>query len=283
MNFKVLSIYFLYRRERFIYKYVILRNMEIISRISRGSKMDQIYISKNRSGLELGSYVVITPVLKKQAVNPYYHNIKSLEPIKVHIINEIFRFLSDSENVIITGSFVEKGFNFNEIDLIIINGAKSNIEEFIRERFGMEAHVIDITYKALRKGINTDPLFQMMLSRFAAKKRTLIKIETKINYKLLDIYLLKSKLLMDNFDCLNGKEKYKMIRNVFAIKHFLKSKELSKENIDRDINGYFGKNTVKEITDNTLEKQSFIKKYKILYDELFERIMEGVKHGAEQE
>ena len=43
--------------------------MEIISRVSKGSKMDQIYIPKNRAGLTIGEYVVITPLsreIKKQ-------------------------------------------------------------------------------------------------------------------------------------------------------------------------------------------------------------------------
>jgi hypothetical protein len=255
--------------------------VEVISRISRGTKMDQVYISKNRNpGFEVGSYVAITPVQLKRAAKPYYYHVKELEPIKVQIINEIFDLLDNAENVIITGSFLEKGFNLNDIDIIIINGASSNTEHFIKERFGIESHIISMTHETLRKGLNTDPLFQMLLSRFVSKKRILIKIEQEINYKLLDLHLLKSKLLIDNFDYLNGKEKYKMTRNIFAIKRFLENKEVTKENIDKDIDNYFGKDAVKDILDNTLQKADFIKKYRVLYNEVFERIMKGVKNGS---
>lgn len=245
--------------------------------------MDQVYISKNRSGFEVGSYVIITPALKGQAVNPYYYRAEKLEPIKIQIIDEIFKFMDDSENTIIAGSFLEKGFDMNDIDIIVINGTKKPIERFTADRFGIKSHVMDMTYESLRKGVNTDPLFGMLLSRFVAKKRILLKIKPEINYKLLDIYLLKSKLLIDNFDSFNGKEKYKLVRNMFAIKHFLESKRLSDESIDKDINDYFGKNAVKEIKDNIFEKISFIKKYKALYNNLFDRIMKGVKNGAKQE
>lgn len=254
--------------------------LQILSKISKGTKMDQVYISKNRNpGFEVGSYVVISPALEKQEIKPYYYQIKQLEPVKIQIINKIFEFLSDADNVIIAGSFLEKGFTFNDMDVMIINGTKNPIEKFIKEQFGMESHIINITYEALRKGLNTDPLFQMLLSKFVSKKRILIKIEPEINYKLLDIHLLRSKLLIDNFDYLNGKEKYKMTRNMFAIKRFLKKELLTKENIDKDINIYFGKNSVNEILDNTIPKIEFVRKYRKLYNDLFNEIMKGARNA----
>src|SRR3989344_4483632 len=130
--------------------------VEIISKISRGTKMDQIYVSKNRNPeFEVGSYVAISPALKKQAIKPYYYRVSQLEPIKTQIISEIFEFLS-AENVIITGSFLEKGFNLEDIDIIVINGAKQPIESFVKKKFGMVAHIISTSYDELRKGLNTD-------------------------------------------------------------------------------------------------------------------------------
>jgi len=41
--------------------------MEIIAKISKGTKMDQIYISKARAGLDAGSYVIISP-LKQETI-----------------------------------------------------------------------------------------------------------------------------------------------------------------------------------------------------------------------
>jgi len=36
--------------------------MAIVAKISRGSKMDQIYIPKNRAGFSTGQYVLISPL-----------------------------------------------------------------------------------------------------------------------------------------------------------------------------------------------------------------------------
>jgi len=61
--------------------------MEIIGRISKGSRMDQVYIPKNRAGLEVGSYVVIKPVKTEKIIEkPYFYNVEEIEPIKIKII-----------------------------------------------------------------------------------------------------------------------------------------------------------------------------------------------------
>ena len=49
---------------------------------------------------------------------------KVIEPIKLEIIKRIFNIiedLTDNENIIITGSFLDKGFHFNDIDVVIIS------------------------------------------------------------------------------------------------------------------------------------------------------------------
>src|SRR3989344_5321367 len=99
--------------------------MEIISRISKGSKMDQIYISKNRFGLNIGAYVTVKPLEtpKENIKNLYFRKANDLEPIKIEIIKKIFQMIDKHskklENIIITGSFLEKGFKFRDIDVII--------------------------------------------------------------------------------------------------------------------------------------------------------------------
>ena len=189
--------------------------MELISKISKGSKMDQIYIPKKRNGFVTGSYVIIqnikTPIQTKK---PYFYNIKSIEPIKIEVIKQIMQIINKTiscENIIITGSFLDKGFNFNDIDIILINKNNLNIKvikEEIEKSTGIKTHIIQTTNKTLIKGLSTDPLYQMMLSKYITKKRFIYKIKNKIKYKILDLHLLKSKILIDNFDILNGNEKY---------------------------------------------------------------------------
>ena len=256
---------------------------ELIARVSRGTAMDQIYIPKNRPyGFEIGNYVVIEPALRKSEVTQFYYNTGKIAPIKSNIIQELFRHVANAENVIITGSFLENGFMFEDLDVVIVNGSCPSLKNFMKENFGLEVHIIEISYVALRLGLNTDPLFQMMLSRFVAKEKVLFKIRPKLNYKLLDLHLLKSKPLIYNFDLLTGPEKYKLVRNAVAIKNFIKGNKITNKTIDNAIEHIFGKGQINSLKNNILSKETFIKKYKELYEETFNQIIEGIQHDTKQ-
>src|SRR3989338_8998130 len=236
---------------------------ELISKISKGSKMDQIYIPKERSpGFETGTFVLIRPALEKAKINPFYYNVDNIEPIKIILIQEILSHFEYFDNAIITGSFLEIGFDFEE-------------------NLGINVHIISVNFKTLLKGISTDPLFQMLTSKLVSKKRVIFKIKNEINYKLLDLQLLKSELLIINFHFLTGREKYKFVRNLFAIILFLDEKSISPELVDNEINKYFGKDSVKNIKENLVDK-SFLARYEKLYENTFKRIMKGVKNGSKQ-
>jgi len=238
--------------------------------------MDQIYVPKNRPpGLESGTYVLIAPALENEKTELFYYNIKKIEPIKVQIIEKIFEFIN-AENVIVCGSFLEKGFGFEDIDVIVVKGQGKGLKDFIWENFGLETHLIEIDYPSLRNGLNTDPLFQMLLSKFVAKERVLFKMERKINYKHMDLHLIHSNALIYAFDVLGGNEKYKLLRNSFGIKMFIENKKMDKYTLNKEIDNYFGKGFIEEVLKNTLEKKEFIKKYKKFHKNLFNKIMDGV-------
>jgi len=257
--------------------------MELLARISKGTNMDQIYLPKSRPpGLEAGVYVRIEPVQKKTRFTPYYCNVRALEPLKIQVIQDIFDFIQTAENILITGSFLEKGFQFNDIDIVLINSTGAGLRLFLKEKFGLETHIISMNYDTLRTGLNTDPLFQMLLNKFVAKKRVFFNIKPELNYKLLDLHLLKSELLIDNFDYLSGNEKYKLVRNLFAIKIFIAGTHISQENVNKEIERYFGKGTVDSIRSNIVQKASFIKKYKNIYQELSNKILSRIKNEKSQ-
>src|SRR3989344_2791209 len=118
-----------------------------------------------------------------------------------------------------------------------------------------------------------------MLSKCVAKKRFVYKTGQRINYKLLDLHLLKSETLLDNFGVLNGGEKYYLTRNMVAIYLFLNGKSVSRESTDAAIKQLFNINSVNEIKQNMLDKSSFLQTYKQVYNECFNRIMGGIKNG----
>ena len=252
--------------------------------------MDQIYIPKNRVGFDIGNYVVIK-ILKDEYIEEpaeklCFYGINKLEPIKLHIIHEVFRvvdkYTDNLENVIITGSFLEKGFSFNDIDIIIVieNNVKSErISEDIGDKIGVNGHVMILSGKGLIEGLNTDPLYRMMLSRCVAKKRFFYKTRQTINYKLLDLHLLKSKTLIDNFYLLSGKEKYNFVRNMISIYLFLEKKKVTVDSVNKEIKKTFGVDVL-EIKNNVLNKKSFLKKYKFVYNMVFDSILKGIEHGS---
>ena len=255
--------------------------MEIIGKISKGTKMDQIYISKERvPGFETGRHVLIKPVQEFKS-NPFYYKVKALEPIKNMIIKELFSYLDYLENIIITGSFIEEGFEFKDIDIIIVTDKEINLKEIkihIENYFGIKAHVLSLTYNNLLSGFSTDPLFELMLSKFISKKRIIFNKKKEINYKLLDLHLLKSKSLIDNFEFLTGKEKYKLLRNLFAILLFLDNKEINSKSLNLEIEKRFGNEAAQKIKENMFDKAQFIKKYKLIYEQTFKKIMAGIKN-----
>lgn len=263
----------------------------LVSKISRGTVMDQIYIPKERvPGLEVGTAVLVEPVaemaVSKQKLKPYYYNVSGLEPVKVMIIEEIFRYLESSDNVIIAGSFLEPGFHFEDIDVIVVTAkfrgvdARSISRHFLAA-LGIKVQIVAISFKVLLKGISTDPLFEMLVSRFVSKKRVIFRTKREMHFKLLDLHLLKSKMLSDNFEFLSGREKYKLTRNMIAVSLFLTGKKLSTAAVNGEIERQFGKDSIELIKENKAGRD-FLIKYKSLYNCLFEKIMAGIKNDPKQ-
>jgi len=250
--------------------------------------MDQVYIPKRRIGFDIGTHVVIRPLRKKIAIaKPSFYDVDSLDQIKLRIVNEIFEKISEIveyDNVIITGSFLEKGFNFNDIDILLISEDKVNtthLEELLKDKIGVKVHIVLMDNKTLTKGMSSDPLYQTMLSRCVSIKRFVYRVKHEINYKILDLHLLKSKLLIENFDFLSGDEKYEMARNAVSIALFIGNKEVKKDKIEESIDKLFGKDMSKNIKENIIvDKKGFLAKYKKFYNDLSSRILDKIKNGS---
>ena len=59
---------------------------------------------------------------------------------------------------------------------------------------------------------------------------------------------------------------------------FIQNKNLSREIVNKNIEEKFSIK-IKEIKENTLEKDRFIKKYKKIYNDTFNLIMEGINES----
>ena len=245
--------------------------------------MDQIYIPKERPlGFEIGMPVLIKPATEAEEIKPVYYNIGKLEPIKVTIIQKIFSELSKIDNIVVTGSFLEDA-GLNAKECILIDDKKidsKKLEQNLKDLLVLNFHIIPLDYPTLIKGLETDPLYQAMLSKYVVKKRLIFKFKNKINYKLLDLHLLKSKPLLENFDYLTGSQKYDMARNLMAIFLFLDKKKINNETINHNIKKLLKEEPLNIKLNIIINKAIFLKEYKKLYNGLFNKILEGIKHGS---
>ena len=265
--------------------------MEIIAKISKGTKMDQIYIPKMREGLEIGSYVIIKKIEQKEdhsEINkPFFYGLKSIEQIKLDIINKIFllinKYIKNCDNIIITGSFLDLDFKFNDLDILLITNNRINkklLNKNIKSKIGIKSHIIALSKKELQIGLSTDPLYILMLSKCVSMKRLIYKSKRKIDYKLLDLHLLKSEPLIHSFDITNGNEKYYLTRNLIAINLFIEDKKITKELIDKEIKSVFDLESIEKIKNNLLDKKKFLSTYQEKYKETQNKIFSLAKNDS---
>ncbi|MDO8460604.1 MAG: hypothetical protein Q7S74_05820 [Nanoarchaeota archaeon] len=261
---------------------------ELIGKISTGSKMDQIYIPKNRVGFSTGEYVIISPLKYNlgekegsKKLKLHFYNTGKIEPIKIKIIEDVMQLIEtkvNTDNIIITGSFLDKGFGFNDIDIIILSQKEINteiIKDKIDKLEGIKTHIILLDNNTLLQGLSTDPLYSLMLSKYVSKNRMIFKAKRKIDYRFLDLNLLKSKDLINNFDILNGKEKYYFTMNMIAILLFIEGKRLNKDLINREIERKLHVK-IKDLKEN-LVSRDFLDRYKRVYDNTFNLILDKIK------
>lgn len=255
--------------------------------------MDQIYIPKNRAFLPAGSYVLVTAInqtiKKTKEKKLVFYNAGEIESIKLEIIQKtimlINKFYPNRENLIITGSFLNKGFNFNDLDIIIITSMQSDkvqAEKEIKKRMGISVEINILTHRELNEGLNSDPFYRVLLSKCISEKKLIFRTKNEYNYKFLDLHLLKSKTLIDNFGHLNGKEKYKLTRNMITIKMFLENKKVSYLSLEKEIISLFKLKNIEEIKDNLLNKKAFLKTYKSIYSKTFDKIIRSIKNDTKQ-
>lgn len=261
----------------------------LIKKISKGTRFNQIYLQKNEIGFEPGKNVVISAFddLLERNISIFEYNIK-LNSIKREIIKTIFKLIDDScsyKNIIITGSFLEAGFNFEDIDIIIINPQKLDKDKLngsITHAIGVKPHLILIDSQSFNKGIKRDPLFRLMVDRYVSVKRAIFNQSREINYKLLDAYLLKNKNLIDGFDLFNIKQRKKLLRDFISIKLFVENKEVTINNIEKEEVKIFGKDIIEKLFyyGAISSKREFISKLRKEFNKLEKRILKNVSKQA---
>ena len=244
----------------------------IVKKISKGSRFNQIYLQKNEGvGFEPGKSVVVRPletVLVKEPLIVEY-NVK-LESLKKEIVRIVFKLVNnegDYDNVLITGSFLERGFHFEDIVIVILNPRNVNRERLndaIKQSTDIEPHLILMDAESFNRGIKRDPLFRLMIDRYVSAKRAIFRKDREVNYKLLDMYLVRNKNLVEGYDLFSIKQRKKLLRDFISIKLFVENKDVTIKNIEKETKRLFGKELIENILyyGNNEEKHQFIAKLK---------------------
>lgn len=262
----------------------------LIKKISKGARFNQIYLQKNEGiGFEPGKSVVISPLENIIAKEPsiFEYNVK-LESLKREIVRLVFKIVDSHghyDNIIITGSFLEEGFNFEDIDILIINPVnmeKDKLKDSIEQNIGVNPHLILIDSESFNKGLKRDPLFRLMIDRYVSIKRAIFRKDRELNYKLLDIYLLKNKNLIEGYDLFSIKQRKKLLRDFISIKLFSENKEVTIKSIEKEINTLFGRDIIESLFyyGNNEEKHKFIAKLKKEFNKLERNILKNVTKQA---
>ena len=259
---------------------------KLIKKISKGARFNQIYLQKNEGiGFKPGNSVVISPLEDIIAKEPAIFEYKvKLESLKREIVKSLFKIVDSHgnfNNIIITGSFLDEGFNFEDIDIIIINPGnmeKDKLKDSIEQNIGISPHLILIDSESFNRGIKRDPLFRLMVDRYVSAKRAIFRKDRKLNYKLLDIYLLKNKNLIEGYDLFSIKQRKKLLRDFISIKLFSENREVTIKNIEKETNRLFGKDIIENLFyyGNNEEKHEFIAKLKKEFNKLENHILKNV-------
>lgn len=248
--------------------------------------MDQIYLPRQREGFPVGSFVEISPVIPVQKVESLaFYNTQNIEPIKLHMIKEMFRIIEEHnnvENVIVAGSFFNEGFHFNDIDVIVISDKdidQKMIQARLEETLGGKFQVVELSKKEFQDALLQEPMMDCMVQKCVSRESFVVPSTKQMNWKSLDLSLLSSELLIENFPFLSTNERYKQVRNLIAIYNFIENKRMS--SVDDSIDALFGKGISVALRNGTLELKDFRKKYKQVYQKLQKIIFAGFKDDSE--
>ena len=256
----------------------------IIRKISKGTRFNQIYLQKNELGFEPGRVVLITSLQEAVLQKPliFEHNIK-LSGLKRKIVEDIFSFLnkkSMAENIIVSGSFINEGYNFGDVDIILLTEQRIEekvLEKELESKIEIKVHLIIMPKESFTRGLKRDPLFRLMAERFVSSKKIAITKDIEINYRLLDAHLAREKNLVDGFELLSIKQRLKMLRSIVAIKLFVEKKEICYRNIDKETERLFGKELLEKLFYyGSMElKKKFISKLEKEFEKIQEKVIQN--------
>lgn len=255
--------------DRKLYKHTyLIRIMRFITKISKGSNFNQIYIPKDKSYEFPAGKMVEVKLLEIPLVFSHFLNISEF---KEKLIKDIFAFLDnfDIKQKIVCGSFLMRKIDYRDIDVLLIvekrNEKKENqIYEKLIEKFNLNFHVIFIEEKMFERLKEICPLTRSMLYRSVSDKQVILP-KRKIDKKHLQFLLMMPEDLLKIKT--NSRIFYDNIRRLIAIEFFLANKEENPEKIEKETGKIF---------DNIKNNEQISEKDMNILREIIKRKLKGI-------
>ncbi len=241
-------------------------DLKFIHKVSKGSRFNQIYVPLDYSNeFEVGDFVEVK-LLKKQIKIFYSESMEKLNEFKEKLIKDIFNFLKkyhEIEQVYIFGSFLSKREDYNDIDVLIISENEkldNEIYEELVEKFNLKFHVITISMDKLEVQIKIDPMFRNIIYTSVSNKEIINLPQRKVDKNHIQFFLMYPE---DSIKVnLESSSYYNAIRKVFVIECFLRKKEISSEDMKKEIISKLNPDIYKKIINNEILRKEELDKIK---------------------
>lgn len=258
-----------------------------VKRVSKGSRFNQIYISKDMEKIiEVGDLVQVT--LLKKHVELCYRKVKKLSDFKEYLIKNVFTALQrfdEIKTVFIVGSFLFETVDYNDIDIVLIvdKGRKESekyIEDYLIEKFSQRFHILSFSEAKLKDLLETDPLTRAMFTSYISSKKIKLDYKRIIDEKHIKFLLMMPEDLLEIN--LSSKIFHDNIRRLMTIERFLKNESLDRAFISSNVKKLISMNLLNkmrnnlEINDNEMQILRKILKEKMV---LIRRMIKNGKKG----
>lgn len=216
-------------------------NHKFMHKVSRGSRFNQIYIPRDMERVfEVGDLVSVE--LVEKSIQIFYSKNINLSEFKEKLVREIFSFLSrfkDIKGIFLVGSFITQKVDYRDIDLLIVanKDIENEIYSKIIDKFNLNFHVILVPEERLERLSEICPLTRSMLYSYVSNRKFNLP-ESKIDKNHIKFLLMMPEDLLKIKA--SSRTFYDNIRRLITIERFLDNKELSPEEINKELKKSLG-------------------------------------------
>ncbi len=204
--------------------------MKFVSTVSKGGKLNQIYVPKDVEDKFESGDIVEVRLLKKRIYLFYSKNLKRLSTFKERLIRDIFSVLSNEgfRQIFIVGSFLTQKVEYNDIDILVVadrsgEDVEERTYEKLTDQLNLRFHVISVNEDRLPYLLETCPLTRSMLYCYVSNKDLNLKHEKRLDKNHIRFLLMMPEDVLEIN--VGSHVFYDSLRRLITIERFLTDKK----------------------------------------------------------